>query len=121
MLKECKLALRITATAYEGELCSLMDAAAKDLTIAGVTLPGTVAFTTTQSGIQDTSTLTDALCQRAIFTYVRMHFGSPEDYERLRESYNVQKVQLMHASGYTDYGEPETGDDESEAEADGEG
>ena len=28
MLKECKLALRVTAAAYEPELCSLMDAAA---------------------------------------------------------------------------------------------
>ena len=105
MLKECKLALRITATAYDGELCSLMDAAAHDLTIAGVVLPGTVAFTMTKQGITDTSTLTDALCQRAIFTYVRMHFGSPNDYDRLKESYNIQKTQLMHATGYTDYGE----------------
>ena len=47
MLKECKLALRITADAYDGELCSLMDAAAHDLAIAGVTLPGTVSFTVT--------------------------------------------------------------------------
>ena len=105
MLKECKLALRITATAYDGELCSLMDAAAHDLTIAGVVLPGTVAFVTTNQGITDNSTLTDALCQRAIFTYVRMSFGSPADYERLRESYNIQKTQLMHATGYTDYGD----------------
>ena len=45
MLSECKLALRITANAYDGELCSLMDAGAHDLTIAGVVLPGTVAFT----------------------------------------------------------------------------
>ena len=105
MLKECKLALRITATAYDGELCSLMDAAAHDLTIAGVVLPGTVAFAMTNQGITDSSTLTDALCQRAIFTYVRMHFGSPNDYDRLKESYNIQKTQLMHATGYTDYGE----------------
>jgi len=108
MLNECKLALRITADAYDGELCSLMDAAAHDLAIAGVTLPGTVSFTVTQSGIQDTSTLTDSLCMRAVFTYVRMHFGSPNDYERLKESYNVQKTQLMHATGYTDFGDAES-------------
>ena len=40
---------------------------------------------------------------RAIFTYVRMHFGSPDDYDRVKESYDTQKVTLMHASGYTDY------------------
>jgi len=105
MLSECKLALRITATVYDGELCSLMDAAARDLEIAGVILPGTVAFSMTNQGIVDSSTLTDSLCQRAIFTYVRMHFGSPTDYDRLKESYNIQKTQLMHATGYTDYGD----------------
>ena len=117
MLKECKLALRVTAAAYEPELCSLMDAAARDLTIAGVTLPGTVSFEVTQSGITDSSTLTDALCQRAIFTYVRMRFGSPADYDRLKEAYETQKVQLMHATGYTDYGETEAdgGDDDAES------
>ena len=107
MLNECKLALRVTQTAYEPELCSLMAAAAKDLEIAGVVLPGTVAFTASTGGMQDTSTLTDALCMRAIFTYVRAHFGSPADYDRLAEAYELQKCQLMHAETYTDYGEAE--------------
>jgi hypothetical protein len=113
MLKECKLAVRVTHATYEPELCSLMDAAAKDLTIAGVVLPGTVSFAQTENGMVDNSTLTDALVMRAIFTYVRAHFGSPPDYDRLVEAYDTQKVQLMHASGYTDYGEEET---EPEAE-----
>ena len=124
MLKECKLAMRITATVYDGELCSLMDAAAKDLTAAGVILPGTVAFSMTNQGIVDSSTLTDALCQRAIFTYVRMNFGSPDDYDRLREAYNAQKVTLMHANSYTDYGsdeQPEESESEDPEEADGDG
>ena len=106
MLKEAKLAMAITTNAYDGELAGLLDAAAKDLTLAGVTLPGTVAFEVTTSGIQDTSTLTDSLCQRAMITYARMYFRSPDDYERLREAYDAQKVILMHATGYTDYGEP---------------
>ena len=106
MLNECKLALRITHPMYEPELCRLMDAGARDLSIAGVKLPGTVAFEVTESGMQDNSTLTDALVQTAIFTYVRAHFGSPADEDKLVEAYNVQKCQLMHATGYTDYGEP---------------
>ena len=113
MESECKKALRITATAYDGELCSLMDAGAMDLAIAGIELPGTVDFQMTNHGIVDASTLTDALCMRAIFTYVRMHFGSPDDYDRLKEAYHTQKVQLMHATGYTDYGEEDDGDGES--------
>jgi len=116
MLSECRKALRITTTAYDGELCSLMDAGARDLTIAGVVLPGTVSFEQTNKGMTDNSTLTDALVMRAIFTYVRLNFGSPDDYERLRESYSVQKTQLMHATGYTDYDEPETDEDGGDGE-----
>ena len=113
MLKECKQALRITTDAYDGELCSLMKAAVRDLEIAGVIIPGTVAFdvtvTTAGETTTDRSSLKDPLTQRAIFTYVRQHFGSPNDYDRLKESYNTQKVQLMHASSYTLYN---GGDDE---------
>ena len=105
MLNECRQALRITTDAYDGELCSLMDAAARDLSIAGVTLPGRVAFSATNNGMADNSSLKDPLAMRAIFTYVRMNFGSPNDYERLKESYDTQKTQLMHATGYTRYGE----------------
>jgi hypothetical protein len=108
MLQECKLALRVTAAAYEPELCSLMEAGAMDLEIAGVVLPGTVSFAQTEQGMQDNSTLTDALAMRAIFTYVRMRFGSPADYDKLAEAYELQKTQLMHATGYTDYGEDDS-------------
>ena len=108
MLKECRQALRITTDAYDGELCSLMKAAVRDLEIAGVIIPGTVPFTqtvtTAGTSTTDGSTLKDPLVMRAVFTYVRMNFGSPDDFDRLRESYNVQKVQLMHADGYTYYG-----------------
>ena len=123
MLNECRTALRITTTAYDGELCSLMDAGAHDLSIAGVRLPGTVAFqlvtstvgTTTTSYYQDDSTLTDALVMRAIFTYTKMHFyESASDNDRVKESYDNQKAQLMHATGYTDYGEPDPEPDPDE-------
>lgn len=105
MLAECKLALMITTDAYDAELCSLMMAAASDLEIAGVVLPGTVSFEESTGQMTDNSTLTDNLVKRAIFTYVRMLFGSPADYERLEASYNTQKVQLMHATNYTDWGD----------------
>ena len=111
MLKECKQALRITTDAYDGELASLMKAGAADLKAAGVIIPGTVSFTTTVTtagdSVTDNSNLKDDWVKRAIFTYVRMHFGSPDDYDRLRESYNVQKTQLMHTDGYTDWGDGE--------------
>ena len=108
MLKECRQALRITTDAYDGELCSLMQAAVRDLEIAGVVIPGILSFTPTvntggQDVYEDKSDMEDPLIMRAIFTYVRVHFGTPPDYERLKESYNVQKVQLMHAADYTNY------------------
>jgi hypothetical protein len=103
MLNEAKLALRITTDAYDAEIASLLGAGARDLTAAGVVLPGTVSFVVTSEGVQDNSTLTDELCMRALITYTRMNFGSPDDYERLRSAYDDQKVTLMHAHNYTEY------------------
>ena len=107
MLQEAKLALRVSAEIYDAEICDLIEAGARDLEIAGVVIPGTVDFTTTTSDgavtITDNSTLTDALVVRAILTYVRLHFGSPNDYDRLEKAYETQKTQLMHAVDYTTY------------------
>ena len=33
-------------------------------------------------------------------TYVRMSFGSPSDYDRLKRSYDEQKAQMQTATGY---------------------
>jgi hypothetical protein len=104
MLKEAKLAMAITTNAYDGEIADLLDAGAHDLSIAGIVLPGTVSFTVADSNIViDESSLQDRLVMRAIITYARMHFRNPDDYDRLRESYETQKAQLMHASDYTNY------------------
>lgn len=104
MLKETKLALRITASAYDAEIASLCEAGAQDLQLAGIELDGTVAFTITESQgvwtVTDSSSLTDPLAMRAIITYVRLHFGRPDDYERLSRSYDMQKAQLQTATGY---------------------
>ena len=108
MLKECRQALRITTDAYDGELCSLMKAAVQDLKIAGVRIPGTVSFastvTTAGESWSENCTMKDPLITRAIFTYVHIMFYKDES---LRESYETQKTQLMHANAYTDY---ESGD-----------
>ena len=78
-------------------------------------LPGTVTFTiSTGDTVTDLSTLEDPLAMRAVITYAQMRFGNPPNYQQLADSYDLQKVQLMHAAGYTDYGDEEegTGDDE---------
>jgi len=112
MLKEAKKALRVTVDYYDSEIASLLMAGANDLAIAGVELTGTVAFTIgTNDAVTDTSSLTDPLAMRAIITYAAMRFGNPPNYDRLLDAYETQKGQLMHATGYTDYGE---GEDDAE-------
>ena len=87
MLAKVKLALRISTNVYDSELNDLIEAAKLDLGIAGVEVPQTV----------------DALVTKAIITYCKMSFGLPEDYDRLKRSYDEQKAQLSNATGYTNW------------------
>lgn len=89
MLNKVKMALRITTTAYDDELMDLIEAAQLDLGIAGVVVPNQI----------------DAIVTRAIITYCKMSFGLPEDYDRLKASYDEQKAQLSNATGYTNWGD----------------
>ena len=104
MLKEAKLALRITVDDFDSEIMDLLRAGKQDLEIAGVNVPGTIAYTVSTAGaVTDASTVKDPLVQRALFTYAAMRFGNPQNYDRLLDAYETQKVQLMHADRYTDY------------------
>lgn len=88
LIDTCKMAMRITTTAYDSEINAYIDAAKLDLGIAGV----------------DTAVL-DRLTEKAVLTYVRMSFGAPANYEQLKSAYDEQKAQLMNATGYTDWGD----------------
>ena len=87
ILDKVKMGLRISTTAYDEELADLIAAAQLDLGIAGVEVPSTL----------------DEIVTRAIITYCKMSFGLPEDYDRLKKSYDEQKAQLVTATGYTDW------------------
>lgn len=87
LLDKVKMALRITTAAYDSEITDLIEAAKLDLGIAGVEIPDEI----------------DALVTRAIITFCKMSFGLPEDYDRLKASYDEQKAQLSNATGYTDW------------------
>ncbi len=91
LLQKTKLALRITVDAYDTDITELIAAAMLDLGIAGVSLPTTL----------------DAICDRAIITYVKLHFSVMTDgeYSRLKASYDEQKAQLATATGYTVWGD----------------
>lgn len=106
MLKEAKKALRVTASLYDTEIASLLQAGASDLKLAGVILPGVVSFTVgANDAVTDTSTLTDPLAMRAVITYAAARFGDPPNYDKLKAAYDEMKAQLMHATNYTDYGD----------------
>lgn len=100
MLNETKLALRIKTDIYDGEIARLVEAAVGDLGIVDVEAAGVSMSIAPDGTVTDSSTITDQLLIRAIITYVRLHFGTPDDYDKLERSYNEQKAQLITASGY---------------------
>lgn len=87
MLAAARMALRITTTAYDPQIESLLNTALLDLGVAGVIVPAEM----------------NALIQQACITYVRLYFGQPDDFERLKRSYDEQKAQLATCTGYTDW------------------
>lgn len=80
-----KMALRITTDAFDDELEDLIDAAVLDMRLAGITNDDT----------------DDKLVRRAVITYCRLNFGQPDDYDRLKASYDEQKRQMGMATEYT--------------------
>lgn len=87
MLAATKLALRIKTDAFDDQLTTLLTSAMLDLGVAGVVIPEQL----------------NALVQTACITYVQMHFGQPDDYDRLKRSYDEQKAQLATCTGFTDW------------------
>ena len=90
MIDKVRNALRISVAdnaAINEELTDLIEAAKLDLGIAGGVVPQTV----------------DPIVTKAIITYCKLSFGLPEDYDRLKRSYDEQKAQLSNATGYTNW------------------
>lgn len=90
MLEKIKLSLRIATDDFNDEIMGLIEAAFLDLGITDIT----------PQVLEEP----DALIGLAVTTYVKMHFGEPDEYERLKRSYDEQKAQLLMSSGYTDWG-----------------
>lgn len=89
VLDDVKVALRIAATitAFDGEVGDLIDAAKKDLELAGITK------------VNDT----DALIKRAINTYCKAHYGYDNpDAKWFLESYLMLKRRLALSVDYTE-------------------
>lgn len=87
ILDDAKLALRVATDAFDSEITALINAALLDMGLAGIVN-------------QD---VTDPLVKMAVLTYCRLHFGQPDDYDRLKAYYDEQKAQMGMATGYTQW------------------
>lgn len=89
LVAQAKLAARITTDAFDSQVDLLLDSAMLDLGVAGVEVPEDL----------------DAIVKQAAITYFLMHFGAPDEYDRLKKSYDEQKAQMATCTGYTNWGD----------------
>lgn len=88
LVTAAKLAARIKTSAFDDQIVTLLNAAVLDLGVAGVEVPEAL----------------DAIVTQACITYFMMNFGEPDQYDRLKKSYDEQKAQLATCTGYTEWG-----------------
>ena len=89
MLETIKTALRISTSAFDNEIQTLIDAAILEMNGLGVTAA--------------TSTTTDPQIISAVVAYCKWLFGNNEDADRWRDIYHIKLGQLKTMSGYTDW------------------
>lgn len=87
LVAKAKLARRIKTTEFDPQIADLLEAAMLDLGVAGVEVPESL----------------DPLVTQAAITYFLMNFGEPDEYDRLKRSYDEQKAQLASCTGYTEW------------------
>lgn len=90
MLEKVKMSLRITGDDFDDEINDLIKSALLDIGITDVR----------SEFLTETA---DNLILTAVKTYVKLHFGEPDEYDRLKASYDEQKAQLLMSGKYTDY------------------
>lgn len=87
LIAAAKKANRIVDDDFDDEVERLLNTAFYDMGVAGVELPAEI----------------DPLVEQAAITYFLLHFGEPDNYDKLERSYNEQKAQLSTHSGYTNW------------------
>lgn len=93
MLNEIKLALRISTSAFDDEIQTLINAAIAEMNKLGVT-----------AATDDTE---DPQIVSAVVAYCKWLFGNNEDADRWRDIYHTKLAQLKTMTGYTDWGTTE--------------
>lgn len=91
LLTDVKTALRVTTNSLDSDITLLINAALADLHLVGI------------NGDTVIDTTADPLIQRAVITFCRANFGQPDDYDKMKASYDEQKAQLWMATGYTEF------------------
>lgn len=94
LLAKAKVSLRVVTNAFNDEILDLLKSGVRDLETRGVTV----------SKVVEDAEIVDPLVQRCLLTYVRINFGDPADYERLKASFDEQLGQLMTTTGFTRWG-----------------
>lgn len=89
LINAAKMARRMNTNAFDAQVSRLLTAALRDLYVAGVDLPEQA----------------EPLAVEAAITYFLAHFGSPDEYDRLKASYDEQKAQLSTLTGFTTWGD----------------
>lgn len=89
LIAAAKMAKRIKTDAFDYQVKMLLESAMLDMGVAGVEVPETM----------------NALISQAAITYFLLHFGEPDEYDRLKRSYDEQKAQLATCTGYTNWGD----------------
>lgn len=100
LLEATKTMLRLMTNdeAIENEIRLLIVSAIADLTetaginVGGITSPDVDILEDGESASHN------ALVINAVYTYVKMNFGEPDDPARLERSYDIQKRQLLTVS-----------------------
>ena len=97
MLAKVKLAMRISTDVFDQELLDLIAAGIEDLRHIGIEF---MAPPIKESGVVVDYQIDDILASTAVVTYVRMMFGSPADFDRLKAAYEMQKGQMRESTAY---------------------
>lgn len=99
LLDKVKTACRVTTDAFDEELVDLIFAALADLGITDIKAEDLLIIDPETKA----ENILKPLIQRAVITYCRMNFGDPDDYERLKTSYDEQKAQMSMSGEYTQW------------------
>ena len=91
MLDQVKLALRVTSTAFNSEIQTLIDAAIAEMHGLGIT-----------AAVEDTD---DAQIVLAVIAYCKWQFGGAPDADTWAVIYHEKVAQLQNMTGYTDWGD----------------